>query len=184
MKKFFLLCLVAAACALRPSAGCCDEKEGTGVSLSIFTMNLKIAAKRVKYPLSDERIEKEILHFDGGSYAIDYNESIQLFFNTAPETKMIKNAAVSYAVERRVPKAHRFGAAGPDEDEEFASLCQQLIMSFEPQTSAKEAQKLLEQLGINGPALDGRQRQLRHGDLAYIMKLQGGNTLLLVVSGV
>ncbi|MDY2983817.1 MAG: hypothetical protein SOR75_00615 [Synergistes jonesii] len=183
MKKFFLLCLVAAACALLPSAGCCDD-EGTGVSLSVFTMNLKIAAKRVKYPLSDERVEKEILHFDGGSYAIDYNESIQLFFNTAPDTKMIKNAAVSYAVERRGPRVHSFGAAGPDEDEEFASLCQQLIMSFEPQTSAKEAQKLLEQLGINGPALDGRQRQLRHGDLAYIMKLQGGNTLLLVVSGV
>ena len=183
MKKLIFSLLFMAA--LLFSAGAARaEDEGMGLSLSAFTANLKAAAKKVDYPLSERRIDSEILSFENGSFAIDYNEAIQLFFNSFPDSKMLKNAAVSYTIgQREVKPQQHFGRVLPDADDEFESLCRQLIISLEPQTPAWEAKELLKTLGIGGPALDGKQRQIRRGRIAYIMKLQGG-PLLLVASGI
>lgn len=182
--KNFVLCLLCMAVLLFSAEAVRAETEGTGISLSVFTANLKAAAKKVEYPLSEKRIDNEILSFGNGSFAIDYNEAIQLFFNSVPDTKMLKNAAVSYTIgQRDVKPQQHFGRGQPDADDEFESLCLQLIISLEPQTPAWEAKELLKTLGIGGPALDGKQRQVRRGRLAYIMKLQGGS-LLLVASGI
>ena len=183
MKKF-ILCLLCFAVLFFSNDASSAETEGIGMTLSVFTANLKTAARKVEYPLSEKRIDNDILSFGNGGFAIDYNEYIQMFFYSVPGTKTLKNAAVSYTIAQREarPQQH-FGRVMPDADDEFESLCQQVIISVEPQTQPKEAKELLRTLGIRGPALDGKQRQVRRGGLAYIMKLQGGS-LLMVVSGI
>lgn len=97
---------------------------------------------------------------------------------------MLKNVALSFTVAPGEPPiGHSRGGLHNGEDQ-YESICQQIIMAFDSQITPKETRRMLRRLGLYGPVLDGRQRYDRRGGLVYIMKLQNNGTIVLVVSGV
>ncbi|MFR5881338.1 MAG: hypothetical protein ACLUEQ_11325 [Cloacibacillus evryensis] len=103
--------------------------------------------------------------------------------NTMPGTKMPGTSPFLTIAEGDTPMGFSRGGL-PNGEDQYESICQQVIMAFDPHISQKETRRMLGRLGLYGPVLDGRQRYDRRGGLAYIMKLQNNGTIVLVVSGI
>lgn len=163
------------------SAAAEPRVEGIGLTLPVFLTQMGTAARQVKWGYSTRRIESEMIATGPGGFAAEYNSAIVLYINMLHDRKLIKNLALSFIVsEEAAPEARRSGIA--DGEEQFSSLCEQLLIAVNTNTSLKGARRLLHKLGLFGPVLDGRQRVVRADGLAYIMKLQPNGTIILVVS--
>ena len=185
IKKIILLCVsfMLITANLAPAAED-DDSMGLGISGPVFIMHMKIAARKVKWSFSSARIENEMIRLEDGNYVAEYNDSILLYLNTMPGTKMLKNVALSFTVAPGEPPIGYSRGGLHNGEDQYESICQQIIMAFDSQITPKETRRMLRGLGLYGPVLDGRQRYDRRGGLVYIMKLQNNGTIVLVVSGV
>ncbi|WP_303323126.1 hypothetical protein [Cloacibacillus evryensis] len=188
IKKIILLCAAFMMITVNSAAVADDGEDsgnmGLGISVPVFIMHMKIAARKVKWGFSSSRIENEMIRTEDGNYVAEYNDAILLYLNTMPGTKMLRNIALSFTIaEGDTPMGFSRGGL-PNGEDQYESICQQVIMAFDPHISQKETRRMLGRLGLYGPVLDGRQRYDRRGGLAYIMKLQNNGTIVLVVSGI
>lgn len=181
IKKIGLLILVvmlAVPCAL-------FAEDGTlGISVPVFVIRMKTAAKGIKHCFTSKSMNEELLCTEDGNYVAEYDEDIVLYINTVPGTRMIKNIALAITVEDVSVLSGSTRRGRPGEETEYESLCLQIIKAVEPHIDEANAREILLRLGLYGPVLDGRQRNERHGGFTYIMKLQHDGTIVLVVAGV
>lgn len=72
IKKIILLCVsfMLITANLAPAAED-DDSMGLGISVPVFIMHMKIAARKVKWSISSARIENEMIRQEDGYYVAE-----------------------------------------------------------------------------------------------------------------
>ncbi|MCD7877524.1 MAG: hypothetical protein LUH49_11315 [Cloacibacillus porcorum] len=72
IKKIILLCVsfMLITANLAPAAED-DDSMGLGISVPVFIMHMKIAARKVKWSFSSARIENEMIRQEDGNYVAE-----------------------------------------------------------------------------------------------------------------
>lgn len=164
------------------SATASAKEKGLGLTIPVFLTQMGIAEEKVEWGYPPSKIEEDLVITSPESYAAEYNSATVLFINMSHGGKTIRNVALSFIVSDRNSSEEfkRSGLIGGEE--QYRSLCTQLILALNPEMSAEEGHRILKKLGLFGPVLDGRQRYCRQGGLAYIMRLQKNGAIMLVIS--
>ena len=165
--------------AVWPAQASAEASKSLGMSFSVFLTQMGVAYGRVKWGYSPERLDKDLIETPEGNYIAEYNDSIALFINMAEDGQKIKNAALSFILS---PAGAGRPSLDEDGEEQYVGVCTQLIVASNLNMDVKQARGIITELGIFGPALDGRQRHVRVGKYVYIMKLHQTGAVILVVS--
>ncbi len=168
-----IIALLAAIMFLMPVRAA--DAASLGMSVPVFIAHMGIAFERVKWGFSPERIKHSIMRTPDGNYAAEYSPEIFLYLYVEPGDENLNYIALSFSVETEA------GLKSTDGESQYESLCRQLIFALEDGATDETASRLLADLGLFGPVLDGVQRAERSGKFTYMTRYCQSNIMLLIV---
>lgn len=160
------------------------EKSCFEIPVDAFTARLALAGARTNYALDRKTIKNRYVE-EEDRLVITSDSSVILIIYCDSELKKIKDLAVaSFTMDSEDLSGGRKGEKKQDIPNEilFRKICKQLLYALNTGMAESEAEKLLNQLGIQGEYIDCVQREIKTGKYTYMMKLSREGVLVMTVS--
>ncbi len=157
--------------------------EGMGISSANFLKRMGYACFKVKNGISGSAITSGVLDAGKGKKIVECGSRLMLVLTESEKGNELLNVAVVYLMDINAED----GAANETisrsyENIRFESICRQLIFSLDSKISDSETESTLKSIGIYGNMLDGVQRSRAVNGYKFMLKLQQGGILMMVVS--
>lgn len=180
MKKiFFAVTIIFSSFVFCSSAFC---SGGMGISKNSFINKLGYSSTLVFNGFSSSRIATGFQKTDKHNTVLEYNSSLMLIISETNNNREVKSIAVVYTIVDNENELHYAKGGPPDNDVVFENICKQIIFALNNRMTDSEATKILKSIGLYGSVLDGIQRSRTIDEYSYMMKLQPGGIIMLVVS--
>lgn len=161
------------------------EKSCFEIPVDAFTARLALAGARTNYALGRKTIKNRYVEKAEDRIVITSDSSVMLIIYCDDELKKIKDLAVAYfTMDSEDLSGGRKGEKKQDIPNEilFRKICKQLLYALNTGMAESEAEKLLNQLGIQSEYIDCVQREIKTGKYTYMMKLSREGVLVMTVS--